>query len=194
MEKRYMSDSWLNQKRLGMVQYWIKSLKNTRRLSVLTTTVSGWCLSCLTVGMLLGMMLTSFGSIQYKIKGSALLPYTTLSAYPTTLPALTTPLPAFNAKTSVFERFMRIFVGSGAWVSNQPVILPCKGSVMYTGIQSGCMRKSRFNPFSQNVKDKSVKIMQNNGFFLMVLGFFSYGFGVLIYLHTTYKRTSHLFP
>ena len=166
-----MSDSWLNQKRLVMVQYWIRSLNNIKRLSVWTTTVSGWCLSCLTVGMLLGMMLTSFGSIQYKIKGSALLPYTALSGYPTTLPALTTRLSAFNAKTSVFERFKRIFVAYGVCVSIERVILPCKGSVMYTGIQSGSMRKSQFNPFSQNVKGNTVKFVQNSGFFV---GFVDY--------------------
>jgi len=116
-------------------------------------------------------MLTSFGSTQYKIKGSTLLPYTALSVYPTTLPALTTPLSAFNAKTSVFERFKRVFVGSGVCVSSERVILPYKGNVMYTGIQSGSMRKSQFNPFSQNVKSDTVKFVQNGGFFV---GFVDY--------------------
>ena len=161
-----MWDSWLNQMRLDMVQYWIRCMKSTKPLSPLTSIVSALSASLKHLEHFTGMTSTSQSSIQYKkINSPTLPPCMRLSCLPAPLPCYPAPLPAYPVKMSGFERFKRIFVGSGAWVSSEAVILRSKAGVIYVGIQSGSVGKSQFNPFSRKVKPETVKNVQNKRFF-----------------------------
>ena len=161
-----MWDNWLNQMRLDMVQYWIRYMKSTKPLSPLTSIVSALSASLKHLEHFTGMTSTSPSSIQYKkINSPTLPPCICLPCLPTPLPCYPAPLPAYPVKMSVFERFKRVFVGSGVWVSSEAVILRSKAGVSYVGIQSYSVGKSQFYPFSRKVKPNSVKNVQNKRFF-----------------------------